>query len=502
MADKKEKEKKGYKPVWIIVAFLVLVIINFLPAPEALGVIGLRALSVLAFAVIMWVTEAVKYPVSAVMIVGLLIILLGLSPVPANDIGAALDVPEGTEQFGTSNALSLAFSGFSSSALALVAAALFLASAMQITNLHKRLALYVLRIVGNKTNAIVLGTILVSILLAFFVPSATARAGAVIPILIGMVAAFGMSKDSKLATLLIVTAVQAVSIWNVGIKTAAAQNLVAVGFINEAMGQDVSWIDWFIYAAPFSIIMSILLYFVMTRFFKAETDEISGGRELIDKELAELGPIKAVEWRLIIIATLLLIFWATEGILHPFDSSSVTLIALALMLSPKVGVFTWKEVEGTINWGTIIVFAIGISLGTVLLRTGAAQWLSDVTFGAMGLDAFPLVAVIALVSVFNIIIHLGFASATSLASALIPVFIALTTTLNMGDASLGFVLVQQFVICFGFLLPVSAPQNMLAYGTGTFTVNDLLKSGIFLTVGGYLLIILLSATYWQWIGLL
>ena len=502
MADKKEKEKKGYKPVWIIVAFLVLVIINFLPAPEALGVIGLRALSVLAFAVIMWVTEAVKYPVSAVMIVGLLIISLGLSPVPANDIGAALDVPEGTEQFGTSNALSLAFSGFSSSALALVAAALFLASAMQITNLHKRLALYVLRIVGNKTNAIVLGTILVSILLAFFVPSATARAGAVIPILIGMVAAFGMSKDSKLATLLIVTAVQAVSIWNVGIKTAAAQNLVAVGFINEAMGQDVSWIDWFIYAAPFSIIMSILLYFVMTRFFKAETDEISGGRELIDKELAELGPIKAVEWRLIIIATLLLIFWATEGILHPFDSSSVTLIALALMLSPKVGVFTWKEVEGTINWGTIIVFAIGISLGTVLLRTGAAQWLSDVTFGAMGLDAFPLVAVIALVSVFNIIIHLGFASATSLASALIPVFIALTTTLNMGDASLGFVLVQQFVICFGFLLPVSAPQNMLAYGTGTFTVNDLLKSGIFLTVGGYLLIILLSATYWQWIGLL
>src|SRR5699024_1677226 len=99
MADKMEKEKKGYKPVWIIVAFLVLVIINFLPAPEALGVVGLRALSVLAFAVIMWVTEAVKYPVSAVMIVGLLIILLGLSPVPANDIGAALDVPDGTEQF-------------------------------------------------------------------------------------------------------------------------------------------------------------------------------------------------------------------------------------------------------------------------------------------------------------------------------------------------------------------------------------------------------------------
>jgi sodium-dependent dicarboxylate transporter 2/3/5 len=498
----KKDKKKEFKPWWILVAFLVMILINFIPAPETLGVVGLRALSLLAFAVIMWVTEAVKYPVSSVMIIGLMIILLGFSPV--GDLGEALGAPElsGGDLLGTQSALSLAFSGFSTSAVALVAAALFLASAMQITNLHRRLALYVLRIVGNKTNAIVLGTILVSIILAFFVPSATARAGAVIPILIGMVAAFNMDKNSRLATLLVVTAVQAVSIWNVGIKTAAAQNIVAIGFINEALGMDVSWLDWFIYAAPWSIIMSVVLYFIMTKLFKAETNEIEGGRELINEEIEKLGPIKPTELRLIIIASLLLIFWATEGILHPFDSSSVTLIALAVMLSPKIGVFTWKEVESTINWGTIIVFAIGISLGTVLLRTGAAQWLSDVTFGAMGLSSMPLLAVIALVSIFNILIHLGFASATSLASALIPVFIALTTTLNLGDSSLGFVLIQQFVICFGFLLPVSAPQNMLAYGTDTFTVGDLLKSGIIITVIGYILILVLSATYWQWIGLL
>lgn len=497
-----EKKTKEYKPLWIIISFVVLISINLIPVPEDLNVMGLRALSVLAFAVIMWVTEAVKYPVSAVMIVSLLIILLGFSPV--EDLGEVMGAADlsGSDMFGTSNALSMAFIGFSTSAVALVAAALFLASAMQITNLHKRMALYVLKIVGNKTNAIVLGTILVAIILAFFVPSATARAGAVIPILIGMVAAFGLSKDSKLATLLVVTAVQAVSIWNVGIKTAAAQNIVAIGFINEAMGQDVSWIEWFIYAAPWSILMSIVLYFVMTRLFKSEVSEIEGGREMIQLEIEKLGPIKPSEMRLIVIAGLLLLMWSTEGVIHPFDSASITLIALALMLMPKIGIFTWKQVEGTINWGTIIVFAIGISLGTVLLRTGAAQWLSDVTFGAMGLDSMPLLATIALVSLFNILIHLGFASATSLASALIPVFIALTTTLNLGDASLGFVLIQQFVVCFGFLLPVSAPQNMLAYGTDTFTVKDLLKSGIIITAVGYVLILVLSATYWQWIGLL
>ena len=118
----------------------------------------------------------------------------------------------------TGNALTHAFSGFSTSAVALVAAALFLAAAMQETQLHKRLALLVLSIVGNKTRNIVIGAILVSILLAFFVPSATARAGAVVPILLGMIAAFKVSKESKLASLLIITAVQAVSIWNIGIK--------------------------------------------------------------------------------------------------------------------------------------------------------------------------------------------------------------------------------------------------------------------------------------------
>jgi di/tricarboxylate transporter len=145
---------------------------------------------------------------------------------------------------------------------------------------------------------------------------------------------------------------------------------------------------------------------------------------------------------------------------------------------------------------------VGISLGTVLLQTGAATWLSAQTFGALGLDRLPLLATIALVSVFTILIHLGFASATSLASALIPIFIALAATLpGAANGGLGFVIIQQFLISFGFLLPVSAPQNMLAYGTGAFTAKQFLRTGIPLTIVGYLLVLLFSATYWKWLGL-
>ncbi len=486
-------KKKNLKGLWIFLAFAALIIITLLPASDALPVAGQRALAILAFAVILWVTEAVTYPVSAAMIIGLITLLLGLAP--------SMEDPSTT--LGTSGALKLALGGFSNSAVALVAAALFLATAMQVTNLHKRLALWILNLVGTKTKAIVAGAILVSIVLAFFVPSATARAGAVVPILMGMVAAFGLAKDSRLAALLIITAVQAVSIWNIGIKTGAAQNMVALNFIEEKFGATITWGEWFLYAAPFSIIMSIVLFFVMIKLIKPETDVIAGGKEVIGKQLAELGSLKGSEIRLIIISLTLLVLWATEGILHPFDTTTVTIIAIALLLTPKIGVYSWNEVERLIPWGTIIVFAVGIALGTVLLNTQGAQWLSDTVFGSLGLDSMPLLATIALVTLFNILIHLGFASATSLASALMPVFMVLAMTITAdGDQQIGFVLIQQFVISFGFLLPISAPQNMLAYGTGAFTTKDFLKSGIPLTIIGYILIMILSATYWQWIDLL
>ena len=489
--EEKEASRSKVKIISFFLAFVALAALLLVPI-EGIEWQGQIALGMLAFAVIMWVTEAVSYPVSSVLIISLISLLVGLSPDP--------ETPG--EVFGTGPALSMALSGFSSGAVALVAAALALATAMQATGLHRRIALYVLKIAGEKTSRIVAGAIIISIILAFFVPSATARAGAVVPILLGMVAAFGLAVDSKLSALLVITAVQAVSIWNVGIKTAAAQNLVAIGFIEDQMGQTVSWGQWFLWAAPWSVLMSIALYFIMRAAIKPEVDHIEGGRALVEKQLAEMGPMTGAEKRLTAIAVVLLGFWATEGFLHPINSSTITVAAIALMLLPGIGVMDFKYAQDNINWGTLIVFAVGISLGSFLLETGAATWLSEQTFGALGIASMPILATIAIVSLFNIIIHLGFASATSLASALIPVFIALAATLDVPNGGIGFVVIQQFVICFGFLLPISAPQNMLAYGTGAFTTRQFLKTGIPLTIAGYLLVLLLSATYWQWIGLL
>ena len=179
----------------LLLAALALISIMLLPTPAGLPVAGHRMLAVLAFAVVVWMTEALDYAVSAVVIAALMAFLLGLSPNPANP--AAL--------MGTSAGLTLAFSGFANTALALVASALFLAAAMTATGLDKRIALVILSRVGAETRHVVIGAIFVGFVMAFLVPSTTARVACLVPITLGIIAAFGVSRKGAFASMLMIT---------------------------------------------------------------------------------------------------------------------------------------------------------------------------------------------------------------------------------------------------------------------------------------------------------
>ena len=226
-----------------------------------------------------------------------------------------------------------------------------------------------------------------------------------------------------------------------------------------------------------------------------------GGREAIRKSLAELGPMKTSEKRLLAISLTLLGFWATEGILHRFDTSSTTIAAVALMFLPGVGIMTWKEAQPRIPWGTIVLFGIGISLGTALLQTKGAVWVANLVVAQFGLQHATALFILGVMTLFLIVIHLGFASATALASAMIPIVIAvLQSVATPGINVVGMTMLLQFVVSFGFILVVNAPQNMVAYGTETFEAKDFVRTGLVLTVIAFALVMLLGATYWRWLG--
>ena len=442
------------------IALAVLAVIVLLPTPEGLSIAGHRMIGVMVFSVIVWATTAISYPVSAGVIMVLIALLVGFAP---NEATGRL--------YGTSAGLGMALKGFSSTAFCLVAAAMFLAAAMTKTGLDKRIALMILSKVGAKANRVLLGVILCGFILSFFVPSTTARVACLVPIVMGMIKAFGVPLKSRFAGMLMITVAQVDSVWNVGIKTAAAQNMVAVNFISQTLGVDISWLDWFIAAAPFAVLMSAALYKLMLHIMPPEIDEIAGGQ-------------------------------ATEKVLHSIDTSTSTMVAITLLMLPKIGVMHWNETVNKINWGTVVLFGVGISLGSALLSTKAATWLANQIVSIFALESSTTLMVLAIMTVFLIVIHMGFASATGLASAIIPIIISVLQQLKTpGVNVVGMTMILQYVVSFGFILPVNAPQNMIAYGTDTFEVNDFVKSGIPLTLIAFALIMLLGATYWKWMGL-
>lgn len=436
--------------LWL--AIIAGIIITLLPLGDTLPVAGQNMIAILVFAIIVWISEAMDYTASAIVISALIIFMVGFAP----------DMNHPDTILGTAKALKMTLSGFSNSALALVAAAMFIAAAMTITGLDKRIALFTMSKIGASSRSIIIGAIVVTIVLSLVVPSATARTACVVPIMMGVIAAFKVDKHSRLAASMMIVIAQATSIWNVGIQTSAAQNLLSIGFINKTFGagHSVSWLDWLLAGAPWSLTMSVILYFLARKLLPPETEAVEGGSEAIKKALAELGPTTGKEKRLIGISLLLLLFWSTGGKLHSIDTTSVTLAGLAIMLLPGIGVMSWKEVEKRVQWGTLLMFGIGISL--------------------------------------------GFASATALTAALLPILISLLSSLppELGVNPVGMTILLAFSVSFGFILPINAPQNMVCMGTDTFTPRQFTRVGLYLTVIGYLLLLLFAASWWKILGLM
>lgn len=221
--------------LWL--AIIAGIIITLLPLGDTLPVAGQNMIAILVFAIIVWISEAMDYTASAIVISALIIFMVGFAP---------------DTILGTAKALKMTLSGFSNSALALVAAAMFIAAAMTITGLDKRIALFTMSKIGASSRSIIIGAIVVTIVLSLVVPSATARTACVVPIMMGVIAAFKVDKHSRLAASMMIVIAQATSIWNVGIQTSAAQNLLSIGFINKTFGagHSVSWLDWLLAGAP------------------------------------------------------------------------------------------------------------------------------------------------------------------------------------------------------------------------------------------------------------
>jgi len=457
-----------------------------------LTVAGQRVIAILVFAVMVWIAEAVSYPVSSMLILSSLIIFLGISPAGSATVGT----------LGTIKAIPLAMTGFVNPGWVLVAAGLFIAAIITQTGLEKRLALKIMQIVGAKTNNFLAAIIIIAQVLAFVMPSLVARAATMTPTALGLITALKLDRKSVFAKQVMLTTGFATAISGIGVLTAGGSNPFTVGIISKALGRNIGWADWFIYAYPVVIVMCIILYFMVISFNKFEFTEIPGGREAIEKSLADLGKMSKSEKKISVIFAITIILWATER-LHGIDSNTVAALSATTMMMPYIGVANWKDTVNKIEWGTILLFGAGLSLGEIIFSSGAAVWMAKVSLGSMGLERLSVPVMMGVIALAIVVIRLAFSSVMSAAVTVVPTVLGLLISMNNPRLPIwGILLVSCYLTYFSFILPVNAPHVLLPYSTNTFEIKDVVKLGIPITLAGVAVIVLFSYTYWRWIGMM
>jgi anion transporter len=480
------------KLFFLLLSFVVMLAIAFMPKPAGLTLPGQRVIAVLVFAVMLWIAEAVSYPVSSMLILSSLIIFLGISPAGNATVG----------KLGTMKAIPVALSGFVNPGWVLVSAGLFIAAIIIQTGLERRLALKVLQIVGPNTNRFIAAMIIIPQLLAFVMPSLVARAATVTPTALGLITALKLDKKSVFAKQTMLTVGFATAISGVGILSAGGSNPFTVGLISKALNRNISWADWFIYSYPVVIVMCIILYFMVTRFNKFEFAEIPGGREGIDKAVADLGKMSKNEIKISVIFVITIFLWATEK-LHGIDSNTVAALSATTMMLPCIGVSNWKETVSKVEWGAILLFGAGLSLGEIIFSSGAAVWMAKMSLGSMGLDRLSVPLMMGVITVAIIMIRLAFSSVMSAAVTVVPTTLGLLLSMNNPKLPIwGVLLVSCYITYFSFILPVNAPHVLLPYSSNTFEIKDTIKLGIPLSLAGVAVVILFCYTYWHWIGMM
>jgi len=456
-------------------AILVTLVVWFLPLPGGLTPVGLKCLALFAGVFVLYLTEAVPLPISSLAIVPLAVLMGIATPKDALE-------------------------GFGSTSVYLLVSAFILATAMVKSRLAERLTYHILRTVGSSAFGVTLGITIANIVLAFLVPSSTARTAILLPVCIGLIASFNVTPRSRLAKGLLLTLTFTNATMGAGILTATLPNPITVEFISKAGGPMVSYTQWLLVGFPPALVMTLFTWWLCRVMFKPEVAEIPGGRSHVAESLAKLGPLSANEVRALVVFVIVVALWVS-GEWTKIDVTIAALAACCLLFLPTLGFLTWDDANKGVSWQIVLVAGGGISLGALMMKTGAAKWLAITILNATGVAGMPTVVVLIVIMLSIQYMHILFVGTTAMATAILPVVIGMAEQLHVSP--LVFALPAGMIIGgYPLLMFYNTLPNILVYGTGELAVEDFPKVGFILCTVAVILYSVCAVTYWQWFGLI
>jgi sodium-dependent dicarboxylate transporter 2/3/5 len=282
-------------------------------------------------------------------------------------------------------------------------------------------------------------------------------------------------------------------------------NLIGRGLIEEATGETISFTEWVVSALPICAAMFVALCAILLLLNKPEIKRLEGVEDYIASERAKLGRLSRKEKNTLVAFGTAVTLWIAPGIVGisagddstayeeattHLDEGVVAILAASLLfLLPtnwpkREFTMTWSEAKD-IDWGTILLFGSGIIFGSLLAATGLAETIGNSGADALGVDSEFTITVFAIVLA---ILISETTSNTASASIVVPIVIPVAAAAQVDP----FVpaLAATFAASFGFMLPVSTPQNAIVYGSGVVPITKMVRNGVVFDVIGAVLILL------------
>ena len=458
------KTKKNIASLAIAIVLAGLFIL--IPLPESLREVrgallnsqAQTAMGVLIFALILWMTEAIPFHVT-----GLLgMVLLAL--------------------FRVDRFKNVVSAGFGNHIFVFFIGVLVLSAFITHSRLGRRISVYLLSRTGNSTAMILLGFLIVGALLSMWITN-MAVAAMLMPLGRAILKEEGAEPlKSNFGKALMIASCWGPTIGGIATPSGAGPNPLAVGFLKEMAGIDVTFLAWMTYGVPAALLLLLPAWGLLLLFYRPEMSHLKKTREELRQECAKLPAMSREEKATLIVFCLTVFLWLSSplwerllGIAVPI--SMPVLLTSCLFFFPGVSAIPWKTVEKEVSWSGILLVVSGISIGMTLYRTGAAHWLSVVFLGGIrGVHVFFQVFLVTLIVSF---LKIAFSSNAVTATIIIPIMIALAV--NIGAQPLSITMPAALTSSMAFILVTSSPTNVIPYSAGYFSIRDMAAAGFVMT---------------------
>lgn len=465
-----------YKKIGFILGPIVFLSILLCPI-EIVNPQTQKVIAVAAWMIIWWMSECLSISVTALLPL-LLFPILGI-----------MDIKSTAASYG-SHIVYLFFGGF------------VMALALEKVNLHKRIALNIIKLTGTKPDQVVLGFMLATALLSMWI-SNTASTVVMLPIALQVINLLindedgFTSKDKNFALSIMLIIAFSANIGGIATLIGTPPNVIMAGILENEYNLQISFLNWMKMGLPFAVIMLAILYFVIVKWiYPSRLNNLQNAEQIIKREITNLGPINKKEKIVLTIFILAIFLWISRGQINHFLSlnlsdTGISILAALLMFTTahdfKNGQFIldWSDTE-KLPWGILILFGGGIALASALAKVGLIDLIGNSIASYQGLGILTIISLLIFVMLFM----------TELMSnvALVAIFVPVVAGISIGlDVPvLHMCIPVAMASSCAFMLPMATPPNAIVFASGYIKVYQMARVGFILNIIAVALLIVFS----------